>query len=65
MDINQKHVEASLSKLVEDGAIWAFCPKCNIPLSFQEYKKLKCGTCGKIKLSGKEHITFRPKTDMC
>ncbi len=61
----QKDINEALSTLVEQGKIWAKCPKCNIPLSFQEYKRMKCDTCGKVKLKGKEHITFHPKTDMC
>lgn len=65
MVTNQKDINAALLQLVEEGRIWAKCPKCNIPLSIKEYKGLKCDTCGKIKLKGKEHITFHPKTDMC
>lgn len=55
----------ALTELVKQGKIWAKCPKCIIPLSFDEFKKRKCETCGKIKIKGKEHITFWPKTDMC
>lgn len=60
-----KNIQIALHRLVDEGKVWAKCPKCMIPLSIQEYKKLKCGVCGKISLKGENSITFHPKTDMC
>lgn len=62
MTINQKDMNAALCVLLKKGTVWAKCPKCAIPLSLNEFKKLKCESCGKINLKGKEHITFHPAT---
>jgi len=62
MEIDQKNIKAALKLMVKEGTVWAKCPKCNIPLSIQEYSKSKCGTCGKIEM---KNIAFFPKSNMC
>lgn len=63
----EKHFLQGIIGCLEQGTIWAFCPKCKIPLSLEEFKKLKCNTCGKIKTKGKEgeYITYSTKTEVC
>ena len=62
MEISKNEIEESLLTLVETGEIWASCPHCTIPLSFKEYKKKNCSTCGKFDLN---EVKFYPKSNSC
>lgn len=65
MTTSLKDTIQALNHLVKQGKVWAKCPKCNIPLSNKEYSKLRCDTCGKISLRGKNPVTFHPKVNIC
>ncbi len=52
----------TLMKMVERGNVWAFCPKCHLPLDRFELKKKKCTRCGKFQM---QKILFRKKNNNC
>lgn len=60
--MTEEEIFEALDILVKDGRVWAKCPRCDIPLSYKEYSKTKCNTCGKFKV---DDVKFYPKTEQC
>lgn len=49
-------------QLIEEGLVWAFCPKCKILLNTKEVKSKTCQDCGKFDC---KKLILQSKTNKC